>query len=296
MNTKILREFQVVYEKQSIHKAAGELFITPQGLGKNIKQLEIELQTLLFERTKQGMIPTASGRLLYKRSGEIMQQLSQIDQEIQQLKNQKDRLRIGCAYGAFNIIRLQDILDFIHETPDVQVEYYEYSNSEIRNRILTAELDYGIVVGRENDLRFCQKKLAECPVVILVYEGHPFYRLPEISFRQLEQEKLLSMNEEFWIYHELLLRCRECGFEPRIAAKSMDGIMLQKLCVQKLGLAVVPEIVVEEMNMEHLHAVPLAEIMNWEIYGISHRDTADYDSVKQIETFLTQRSAQNVSL
>lgn len=220
----------------------------------------------------------------------ILQQLSQIDQEIHQLKNQKDQLRIGCACGVFNMIRLQDILDFIRDHPEIQVEYYEYSNTVIRNRILTAELDYGIVVGREKDLRFSQTLLAKCPVVILVYEGHPFYHLSEISFRHLKNEKLLSMNEEFWIYHEFLQRCGECGFVPRIAAKSMDGMMLQKLCVQKLGLAVVPEIVVEEMNMEHLHAVPLAECMDWEIYGICHKDTADYLAVSQIKTFLSQHS------
>ena len=54
MNTKTLTEFQAVYENQSIHKAARQLFITPQGLGKNIRQLEEELHTQLFERTKQG--------------------------------------------------------------------------------------------------------------------------------------------------------------------------------------------------------------------------------------------------
>lgn len=290
MNTKILQEFQVVYEKQNIHKAARELFITPQGLGKNIRQLETELQTTLFDRSKQGMIPTASARLLYKRSGEIIRQLSQIDQEIQQLKNQNTRLRIGCAYGVFNIIHLQDILDFIRSNPSVQIEYCEYSNTVIRNRILSAELDYGIVVGREEDSRFCQKLLAECPVVLLVYEGHPFYDMPEISFGQLREERLLSMNEEFRIYHEFVQRCRNYGFEPMIAAKSMDGIMLQKLCVQKLGLAVVPGIVAEEMNMEHLRAVPLAEKMNWEIYGICHKDTADYKTIRQIETFLTGKT------
>lgn len=208
-------------------------------------------------------------------------------------KRQESRLRIGCAYGVFNMIRLQDIQDFIQENPAIQVEYYEYSNAVIRSRILMAELDYGIVVGREEDPRFCQRKLAECPVVLLVYEGHPFYGLTKVSFAQLEQERLLSMNEDFWIYHELIQRCRQCGFEPRIAAKSMDGIMLQKLCVQKQGLAVVPGIVAEEMNMEHLRAIPLEEKMNWEIYGVCHRDTAEYEGISRIEAFLGQQAEKN---
>lgn len=45
-------------------------------------------------------------------------------------------------------IRLQGILDFIRGNAEVQVEYYEYSNTVIGNQVLIAELDYGIVVGR----------------------------------------------------------------------------------------------------------------------------------------------------
>ncbi len=286
MNTKILREFQIVYERRSIHKAAKELFITPQGLGKNIRQLETELKTELFERTKQGMVPTASARLLYQRSGEIIRQMARIDNEIQQLQHRQDTLRIGCAYGVFNMVSLQMILDFISENPEINIMYSEYSNRMIRQKILEAELDYGIVVGREENSCFRQELIASCPVVVLVYEGHPFYEMSRISFRQLESGRLLSMNEDFWIYHEVVRRCRECGFEPVITAKSMDGIMLQKLCVQKLGIAIVPAVVTEEMNMAHLRAVPLEEEMNWEIYGMCSADTAEYDAIRKIGEFI----------
>ena len=289
MNTKILREFQIVYERRSIHKAAKELFITPQGLGKNIRQLESELKTELFERTKQGMVPTASARLLYQRSGEIIRQLARIDNEIQQLQHRQDTLRIGCAYGVFNMVSLQKILDFISAHPEINVMYSEYSNKTIRKKILEAELDYGIVVGREEDGCFRQRLIEACPVVALVYEGHPFYDMPRISFRQLEGERLLSMNEDFWIYHEVVRRCRECGFEPLITAKSMDGIMLQKLCVQKLGIAIVPAVVTEEMNMSHLRAVPLEEKIDWEIYGMCSADTAEYDAIRQIGEFMQEK-------
>ena len=60
MNTKDLKCFEAVYQEKSISRAARRLYITPQGLGKNIRTLEAELETVLFERTKQGMRPTQS--------------------------------------------------------------------------------------------------------------------------------------------------------------------------------------------------------------------------------------------
>lgn len=52
MNIKDLKCFEAVYEQKSINKAAKQLYITPQGLGSNIRSLENELGTVLFERAK----------------------------------------------------------------------------------------------------------------------------------------------------------------------------------------------------------------------------------------------------
>ena len=54
MNTKLLKCFQIVYEEKSINRAAGRLYITPQGLSRNIRQLEEELDVQLFQRTARG--------------------------------------------------------------------------------------------------------------------------------------------------------------------------------------------------------------------------------------------------
>ena len=71
MNTKLLKCFQIVYEEKSINRAAGRLYITPQGLSRNIRQLEEELDAQLFRRTARGFVPdiaakTADGAGLYR--------------------------------------------------------------------------------------------------------------------------------------------------------------------------------------------------------------------------------------
>ena len=46
MNVKDLKSFEAVYEERGINQAAQKLFITPQGLSRNIKMLESELDTV----------------------------------------------------------------------------------------------------------------------------------------------------------------------------------------------------------------------------------------------------------
>ena len=112
MNTKVLKCFQTVYEERSISRAARRLYITPQGLSKNIRQLEEELKAVLFVRTAQGMEPTESGRFLYERSERIVRQLEEMENGLRQLEQRKERLRIGCANGALNLLPLPVILKF----------------------------------------------------------------------------------------------------------------------------------------------------------------------------------------
>ena len=94
MNTKLLKCFQIVYEEKSINRAAGRLYITPQGLSRNIRQLEEELDVQLFQRTARGMEPTESGHFLYEKSGRIIRELEEIENGLRQLKRRRERLRI----------------------------------------------------------------------------------------------------------------------------------------------------------------------------------------------------------
>ncbi|MCR5544994.1 MAG: LysR family transcriptional regulator, partial [Lachnospiraceae bacterium] len=65
MEIKDSNSIMECYETRSIIKAAKSLYITPQGLGKILDRLEQEAKVKLFERTKQGLIPTEAGVFFY---------------------------------------------------------------------------------------------------------------------------------------------------------------------------------------------------------------------------------------
>lgn len=62
MDTRMIGYFIACYEMGSLNKAAGALYMSPQGLGKVLDRLEEELGAPVFYRTKQGLMPTESGR------------------------------------------------------------------------------------------------------------------------------------------------------------------------------------------------------------------------------------------
>lgn len=286
MNTKILKCFQVVYEEKSLGRAARRLYITPQGLSKNIRQLEEELGTSLFMRTAHGMEPTEGGRFLYQKSERIVRQLEEIEHELHQLEQRKERLRIGCANGVLNLLPLSVILAFGKAHPQLRLEWREYPNHQVKEKLCSSEIEYGFVIGGWKEEGVEARKITGCRLCLMVYEGHPLYGEDQARFQQLQQEPLLLMNESFRLYHDFTACCALKSIIPNIVAKTADGAGLYRLCSQKVGLAVVPEFFQEEFQMEGMRLLPFEENLKWEVYGASRKETAEYENIRTFVEYL----------
>ena len=130
--------------------------------------MEAELETVLFERTKQGVCPTESADFLYGRTKKIIQELEELENGLRQLENRKIVLRIGCACGVFNVLPFQLILNFIEENPNIRAEWNEYSNEEVKAMLEDSKLEYGFIVGRHEGEGMIQHKLEGREILLLV--------------------------------------------------------------------------------------------------------------------------------
>lgn len=284
MDTKHFEYFRVVYEEKSIHAAARKLFISPQGLGRIIQDIENEFGTSFFTRTKNGVFPTEEGILFYEQCVRTSQELDILHLRIRQMEERNHSIRIGFATGTLQLFPLEVLFRFIEENPKIQVNWCEYHNPELISKILESEVDYGFIVGNAPQDRLVQHLRCVCPVVLLVYKGHPLYHEKIISLDMLKEEKLILMNEMFQIYHDFLRACRLHGFEPRVIAKTMDGATLYRLCTAGLGVAVSPHF--PDQNLQNVRAIPLVGDYNWEIYGTWLKEQESNESIRLLDNFL----------
>ena len=68
MELRTLRYFVTVAEELNITRAAGILNISQPPLSQQLKNLEEELNTVLFVRGKRQLTLTESGQMLYRRA------------------------------------------------------------------------------------------------------------------------------------------------------------------------------------------------------------------------------------
>ncbi|MBS5522288.1 MAG: LysR family transcriptional regulator [Clostridiales bacterium] len=286
MNSHQLQCFEAVYKEKSINKAARKLYMTPQGLGKTIQILEGELDTELFERTKLGVYPTESADYLHERAQAVIRQLDEISAAMGQFKNQKIILRIGYACGVFNVLPFRLILQFMQENPQIEVRWSEYPNVKVHELLLRCEIEYGFGIGLNREGGLVQHRLAHKAGYLLVYEGHPLYTAHSVHVGLLKNENIISLNEDFYIYHSFRYECYAQGFSPKIVAKTTDGTALYQLCRQKVGIAVIPEYNLQNLDLKNVRAICLENNLKLDIHGAYKRGNEKIPVIQMFDHYL----------
>lgn len=275
MDTKSIRCFCYVYEEKSIHKAAKQLYITPQGLSKIIQNLEQELKVQLFERSSKGMIATEAGSYFYANSQELFNQLEKLEIGIRSIRDKKQRYGIGFACGVLNFFSFQKISQLSSIYPFLQIQWEEASNDEIIEKIKEEKLKFGFVIGNQNVENLKWQEIFCMKPDVIVYPGHPFYEKKSVKVEELRGEKLITLNEKFYSYHCLVGRCEDCGFDANIVAKTMESHLIYRFVRENNGIGIDVNIHRDDILMGNLKRIPLENAFLWKIHVVYKQKKRD---------------------
>ena len=105
MELRVLKYFITVAREESFSKAAKLLNVSQPALSKQIKDLEDEYKTTLFNRTTRTVSLTEEGRLFKEQAIEI---LNLVDRSEDYLRNNKKyisgNIHIGCSESICNCV------------------------------------------------------------------------------------------------------------------------------------------------------------------------------------------------
>lgn len=275
MDTKDLRSFRLVYEERSINQAARHLFITPQGLSRIIQKLEEEFHSKLFERTPSGMVPTKSGDYFYEHSQEILYRLEDLKIKMQQIDRTDKPFRIGFACGVLNILPLQKLKQLSADFPDTLIQWEELENSAVSEKIVSGSLEAGFLIGSAPQADLTSIPVYHSQMTALVYPGHPFYDAESLSIEDLKGEPLITLNQKYSSFHNLIQRCSDFGFAPDIVIRTMESSLIYRFCKEQAGIGIDAAIHKSPDLLGNLHQIPLRDAIPWRISLIAQEPQAE---------------------
>lgn len=141
MNSRLLEYFLVVAKERNISKAANLLHITQPTLSRQMKLLEEEVGTELFQRSNHHIILTREGVLFEQRCKELLRLWDQMVNEINpKSEDLEGTISIGIAESYMSHIVAATIKRFQEKHSKVKFEIHKLSNE-----VILRAMDRGII-------------------------------------------------------------------------------------------------------------------------------------------------------
>lgn len=200
MEARHLRYAVALAEHAHFGRAATALGIAQPPLSKQIAALEREVGARLFDRTRQGVFPTAAGAAFLVRARAALAEIGAASVDAARAaRGESGRLRLGFIASAL-LDPLPGVLRrFSRERPGVRLELHEMASSRSGAALAGGELDVAVTLGRPRGVG--AERLVSVPVghdhlVAVVGAGHPYAGLRSVDVAQLLHQPLIVASGE----------------------------------------------------------------------------------------------------
>ena len=290
LNFHHLYYFWMVAKEGHLTRAAQQLHVSQSALSSQIRQLQEQLGHELFSREGRSLRLTEVGHLVLEYAESIFSLGSELlalteSGELQRLQ----RLRIGSVATLSRNFQENFLRPVIGEA-EVKLVISSASLEELLEHLRIHKLDLILsnrAVAADTSTPWRCQQIAEQSVCIVGPPGKPAqkFRFPE----DLERLPLLLPGPGSEIRSQFDLMCEEFGIEIDPYAEVDDMAMLRLLARDSGGLAIVPEVVVQdELQSGKLQKYRVLQNVVERFYAITARRHFEHLALKT----LLERSQQ----
>ncbi len=238
MELKQLQNYLMIVESQSISKAAEKLHIAQPALTRQLKQLEEAFGLILVERTTRHFQMTEAGKILARKSAQLLEMADAIQQEMADLSiGFSGTIRIGTIGSEMEIMLPQLMAAFIKDYPNVSFKCYEGGSIEVLEQLRHGLIDIGIVRSPLDKTLYNVIEWPVQPMIAANIEPRPWLESShKLTWADLEGERLIVHHR---YAEDIRLACRGFGYEPQFAVMAEDTRSLLLMAGQGMGTVVV---------------------------------------------------------
>lgn len=232
MDTKSLQTFVVVYEEKSISKASEKLFISKQGCSKIIKNLESELDSLLFIRRHYGLEPTKLGDKLYRQANSLMSMLENIINGQDNSPLPEYVLSIGSTLGIQAYLTSKFKKDFESLHPNIRLDILEHPDRTVMQRLADNEIELAILGETLDSITHKAIPFTKNYPCAVINVNHPLSNKKHLAYRDLAHQPIVIENRDFFSHHFVMNRFIKANVKLNIVLETTEIDFLHKQTAQ----------------------------------------------------------------
>ncbi|MFA5077847.1 MAG: LysR family transcriptional regulator [Candidatus Micrarchaeia archaeon] len=237
-----LRTFYTIAKYRSFTKAGELLGLTQPAVSLQMKALEEEYCTKLFERIGREVFLTDAGKVLFEHAERILTTLEEADLAIKECKDPfKGKVSFGASMFAGAYIIPPILGRFKEYHPGIVFSVKVRYAKDIFPLILENEVDFGLMGEGErkpDDTSFLTEVILREEMVFVMPRGHKFAEKKSVSMHDIVQENLV-LPERFSAsrrYIESEFQRNNLSVKPYLEIGNIE--VVKKLVEQNFGSSI----------------------------------------------------------
>ena len=259
MTQKQISYFEKAYETGNIALAAEQLFVSRSVISRSIQELEEEFGVVFFERSKNGVVPTAAGEIFH---GALLQMTSCYSALTNRFKNlskgnYQRLLRVGVTPTNSALITNLLFGPFREAHPDIQVQVVEKDHFDMISFLSMGEVDIVALPGQHADMTMFETlPMYDVQIVLAVSEDNPLAEKSKLSAMDLRYTPLAFLTTPLPNVERILYASMEAAkTEPNIAVRTASISILRSLTEKGYVCSFLPDDLIRDWK--NVKGIPL---------------------------------------
>jgi len=266
--------------------AADRCFVTQPTLSMQIKKLEDNLGIVLFDRTKQPVIPTESGKSIIEQARVVLREGKKISEIVNDVKGDvSGELRIGVIPTIAPYLLPLFAGNYKRSYPEVKIKVEEMVTEKIIDNLHKDIIDVGILVTPLHEKTILEKPLYYEEMMIYTNSNHQLATQAIIKVKDIATPEIWLLNDGHCFRHQIVNLCDLQNVESDSLPFEFEGGSLDtliKIIDREGGYTLIPELA--GMDLEGERKVQLKHFSNYvPLREVSIVTTRQFAKTKLIE-------------
>ena len=252
-------------------QAAEHCFVTQPTLSMQLKKLEDELGVLLFDRSKQPVIPTEAGIEIIAQAKKILAEKSLIADIVHSRKGMiAGELKLGIIPTLAPYLLPLFIHQFIRKYKNVKLVVTELTTGNIITRLKDGRLDAGILVTPLQEAGISEHVLFYEEMMVYASPQNDMYGKKYVLAKDIDPNKLWLLEEGHCFRSQIMNLCelqKESKSIHRFEYEAGSIDTLRRMVDISDGITIIPEIATisftkkQEQCLRHFKSpIPMREV------------------------------------
>lgn len=233
-------------------KAAAQVYVTQPTLSMQIKKMEEALGIVIFDRSKQPVVPTQLGKKIIAQARLVLQEAARlpliVDEERDLLRGD---LRIGLIPTVSPYLLPRFSTHFHTAYPHIKLKVWDMLSNDIIAALHHNQLDVGVLVTPIKEEGIFEQALYYEEMQLYAHASHPLMQLSSLSLSDISGNDIWLLNDGHCFRHQVLNLCgQQQGTLSQLPFEFTGGHLdtLIKIIDRDGGYTLVPELMALDMG------------------------------------------------